>query len=75
MFLEIEFMRRTNHRNVVGLVGLDAPLQKMPLPRDTRRRRRKSFGGSDGYRTEEEEKKKKKKKKKKKRRKTLRTST
>jgi serine/threonine protein kinase len=37
------------------LVGLDAPLQKMPLPRDTRRRRRKFFGGSDGYRTEEEE--------------------
>ncbi|CAL6415294.1 unnamed protein product [Bathycoccus prasinos] len=55
VFLEIEFMRRTNHRNVVGLVGLDAPLQKMPLPRDTRRRRRKSFGGSDGYRTEEED--------------------
>ena len=55
VFLEIEFMRRTNHRNVVGLVGLDAPLQKMPLPRDTRRRRRKFFGGSDGYRTEEEE--------------------
>ena len=55
VFLEIEFMRRTNHRNVVGLVGLDAPLQKMPLPRDTRRRRRKSFGGSDGYRREEEE--------------------
>jgi hypothetical protein len=25
VFLEIEFMRRTNHRNVVGLVGLDAP--------------------------------------------------
>jgi len=55
VFLEIEFMRRTNHRNVVGLVGLDALLQNMPLPRDTRRRRRKSFGGSDGYRTEEEE--------------------
>ena len=55
VFLEIEFMRRTNHRNVVGLVGLDAPLQKMPLPRDTRRRRRKFLGGSDGYRTEEEE--------------------
>jgi serine/threonine protein kinase len=37
------------------LVGLDALLQNMPLPRDTRRRRRKFFGGSDGYRTEEEE--------------------
>ena len=28
VFLEIEFMRRTNHRNVVGLVGLDAPIMK-----------------------------------------------
>jgi len=55
VFLEIEFMRRTNHRNVVGLVGLDAPIMKTPLPRDTRRRRKKSFGGSGGYRTEEEE--------------------
>ena len=55
VFLEIEFMRRTNHGNVVGLVGLDAPIMKTPLPRDTRRRRKKSFGGSGGYRTEEEE--------------------
>ena len=55
VFLEIEFMRRTNHRNVVGLVGLDSPIMKTPLPRDTRRRRRKSFGVSDGYREEEEE--------------------
>jgi serine/threonine protein kinase len=55
VFLEIEFMRRTNHRNVVGLVGLDAPIMKTPLPRDTRRRRKKYFGGSGGYRTEEEE--------------------
>ena len=55
VFLEIEFMRRTNHRNVVRLVGLDSPIMKTPLPRDTRRRRRKSFGVSDGYREEEEE--------------------
>ena len=54
VFLEIEFMRRTNHRNVVRLVGLDSPIMKTPLPRDTRRRRRKSFGVSDGYREEEE---------------------
>jgi serine/threonine protein kinase len=49
-FLEIEFMRRTNHKNVVGLVGLEAPT----MTRRERSRMMKKKEGSCGNEVEED---------------------
>jgi serine/threonine protein kinase len=45
-FLEIEFMRRTNHKNVIGLVGLEAPTMTT-RERSRMRRKREGSGGNE----------------------------
>jgi serine/threonine protein kinase len=46
-FLEIEFMRRTNHKNVVGLVGLEAQTTTTTRERSRMRRRKEGSGGNE----------------------------